>query len=49
MTKIDALKVFFGSADRPVTTKELTEFKKADPVGFEQIAQAAAAALAVEA
>lgn len=46
MSKVDALKQFFGTEKRPVTTKELTEFKKTDPKGFEELADAAVVALA---
>lgn len=45
MSKVDALKQFFSSEKRPVTTKELTDFKKADPAGFEELANAVVTAL----
>lgn len=43
MTKVEALKQYFDASGRPVTTKEITEFKKSDPAGFEELAQAALA------
>lgn len=45
MSSIDAIKRFFSTSERPVTTRELTEFKKADPKGFEAVAEAALQAL----
>lgn len=44
MTRIDALKTFFGAA-RPVTNQELIGFRKEDPEGFAALAELAAAAL----
>lgn len=38
-TRIQAMKEFFSTPDRPVENKELMEFKKADPEGFEEVAQ----------
>lgn len=44
MTRIDALKTFFGAV-RPVTNQELIGFRKEDPEGFAALAELAAAAL----
>lgn len=40
MTKIEALKQFFSTEDRPVTNQELLAFKKEDPQGFDELAEA---------
>ena len=37
ITKIDALKQFFGTPEKPITTKELFDFRKNDPEGFDAI------------
>ena len=39
ITKIDALKQFFGTPEKPLTTKELFDFRKNDPDGFDAIAE----------
>jgi hypothetical protein len=36
--RIQALKDFFGTEEKPVTTKELIDFKKHDPKGFSELA-----------
>lgn len=45
LTKIEAVKRFFAGSERPVSNKELTDLKSADPKGFDEIALAAMAAL----
>ena len=45
LTKVEALKTFFGSLAKPLTGHELTDFKKNDPKGFEELAQLAKEAL----
>ena len=39
ITKIEALKQFFGTDAKPITTKELFDFRKNDPEGFDAIAE----------
>ena len=39
ITKIDALKQFFGTPEKPLTTKELFDFRKNDPAGFDATAE----------
>lgn len=34
---VKQMKAFFGTPTKPVTFTELTNFKKADPQGFEEI------------
>ena len=45
ISKIGALKEFFGASGRTVENSELMALRKADPEGFTALAQAAAAAL----
>ena len=37
-SKIQLLKGFFGTADKPVTSKELIEFAKTDKAGYDKLA-----------
>ena len=37
MKAVDAIKSFFGTPDKPVTSKELMAFAKGDKVGYEEI------------
>jgi len=41
MTRIAALKEFFGKGLKPITNKELLDFAKADPDGFNELADGA--------
>ena len=41
LTKVEALKKFFGTPAKPVTNQELTDLRKNDPKGFDELAQAA--------
>lgn len=45
MTKIEAMKQVLSTPQRPVTTKELTDLKKADPRSFEELGTLALAQL----
>lgn len=38
-TRIQKVKDFFSTPEKPVTNAELLKLKKADPEGFEQIAE----------
>ena len=38
MSKANALKTFFSTPEKPVTTAELLEFRKADKAGFDELA-----------
>lgn len=38
MKTADAIKVFFGTPDKPVSNKELLAFRKADKDGYDEIA-----------
>ena len=40
MTRIEKVKKFFSTPEKPVTNAELLAFKKGDPEGFEKIADA---------
>ena len=44
-TKIDAHKQFFGTPEKPITTKELFDFRKNDPEGFDAISDLCLAAM----
>jgi hypothetical protein len=46
VTKIEALKQFFGTDTKPITTKEMFDFRKNDPVGFDEIAELCLVAIA---
>lgn len=50
MKKIEAIKTYFGQGEdaREVTNKELIEFRKIDPAGFNEVAELSAKALGVE-
>ena len=48
MKKIEAIKKFFDVPGKPVTNGELIDLKRADPKGFDEIAEAAAKALGEE-
>ena len=48
MTKLEALKVFFSTPENPVTNQELTDLRKNDPQGFDELAEAAREALVGE-
>lgn len=37
MTATEALKAFFSTPDKPVTSKELMAFAKTDKAGYEEI------------
>ena len=37
MKAVDAIKAFFGTPDKPVTSKELMAFAKTDKAGYEEI------------
>jgi len=37
MKAIEAIKVFFSTPDKPVTSKELMAFAKADKAGYEEL------------
>ena len=45
ITKIAALKQFFGTPEKPITTKELFDFRKNDPKGVDAISDECLAAL----
>jgi heterodisulfide reductase subunit B len=48
MTEISrpaALQRFFSTPEKPVSAKELLELRKADPVGFDKLADACLGAL----
>ena len=44
-TRIEALKVFFGTPEKPVTNIELIDLRRGDKAGFEELAEAAFKAL----
>lgn len=46
--KVKAIKSFFDVPGKPVTTKELVELRKADPKGFDELAEGAAKELGEE-
>ena len=37
MKAVDAIKAFFGTPDKPVTSKELMALAKADKAGYEEL------------
>jgi len=39
MTKIQALKQFFGTEEKPVTNPELLDFAKNDRAGFDELGE----------
>ena len=45
MKKVDALKQFFGTKEKPVTAIELMDFRKLDTRGFDELAELAAKAM----
>jgi len=45
MSKIEAIKSYFGIAEHPVANKELMKFRKEDPKGFDEVAEACIKAL----
>ena len=45
MKTADAIKVFFGTPDKPVSNKELLAFRKADKDGYDEIANLVKATL----
>ena len=45
MTRSDAMKEFFGTAAKPVESKELIQFMKQDKAGFIELSDAALSAL----
>jgi len=48
MTKIEALKCFFSTSEKPVSTQELADLRQNDPRGFDELAEAAREALEAE-
>lgn len=45
MKKVDALKQFFATPEKPVTASELMDFRKFDTKGFDELAELAAKAM----
>jgi len=45
MGKIEAIKRFFSTPEKPVANTELLEFRRADPKGFDEVADACIKAL----
>lgn len=45
MTKVQALRDYFSTPEKPVANTELIELRRADPKGFDELAEAAAKAL----
>ena len=38
LTRVEALKQFFGVPEKPITNAELIDFRKVDKQGFDEIA-----------
>jgi hypothetical protein len=49
VTRGDVLKRYFSVSRRPVTNEELIDCRKNDPLGYEELAEAALAALSGDA
>ena len=45
MTRIQAIKAYFSTPDKPVTNSELIELRRADKEGFDKIGEACLIAL----
>ena len=45
MTKAEAMRAFFSTPEKPVTNSELMAFRKGDPKGYNELGEAALAAL----
>ena len=41
MTKVEALKTFFGTPLKPITDRELIDLRRDDPAGYDELAEAA--------
>lgn len=45
MGKVEAIKTYFSTPESPVTNSELVKFRREDPKGFDEIAEACIQAL----
>ncbi len=48
VTRIQAIREYFGTEEKPITTTELIELRKASPGSFDELAEGAAKELGKE-